>query len=110
MESATQLRVDVRNCARSFTANPQQLRPDVACSIQVAKGETVIRTAKLLFCDNEHGMGEITYPDFRGDDEVLRQHFVNSPTAAQLRKDAKKEGWSRHAGADYCPMCTEGGI
>jgi hypothetical protein len=58
----------------------------------------MIRTAKLIFCDNEHGMGDVTYPD------------LFDPTLKQLRKDAKQAGWSRHAGADYCQQCTEGGI
>ncbi|HEV2470080.1 MAG TPA: hypothetical protein VGS78_12870 [Candidatus Sulfotelmatobacter sp.] len=70
----------------------------------------MIRTAKFIFCDNEHGTGDMTYPDILGDVEVLRQHLIDSPTLAQIRKDAKKNGWSRHQSADYCPMCTEGGI
>ncbi len=70
----------------------------------------MIRTAKFIFCDNEHGMGDMTYPDLFAETEVLRQHFIESPSLKKLRLDAKKAGWSRHEGADYCPQCTEGGI
>lgn len=71
----------------------------------------MIRTAKIIFCDNEHGTGDVTYPDILSAiGEELRQHFIDSPTLKELRKDAKKAGWSRHEGGDYCPMCTEGGI
>lgn len=63
----------------------------------------MIRTAKFIFCDNEHGMGDMTYPDLFGDIEELRQHFLNNPTLKQLRKDAKKAGWSRHEGRGLLP-------
>jgi hypothetical protein len=64
----------------------------------------------MLFCDNEHGMGDVTYPDLFLPIEQLRQFFIEPPTVVQLRREAKKAGWSRHAGGDYCPQCTEGGI
>jgi hypothetical protein len=103
--------MDVGNCVRGLAANPQLLWADVAASLQTAEGESsMIRTAKFIFCDNEHGTGDVTYPDIFDSVEVLRQHFIDSPTLGQLRKDAKKAGWSRHEGADYCRMCTEGGI
>jgi hypothetical protein len=70
----------------------------------------MIRTAKFLFCDNEHGAGNVTFPDILGTPEELEQHFIRSPTLAMLRKEAKQAGWSRHNGADYCQMCTENGI
>lgn len=69
-----------------------------------------IRSAKFLFCDNEHGTGNIYFPDILGRPEDLEQHFIRAPTTAELRKEAKQEGWSRHNGADYCQSCTENGI
>lgn len=70
----------------------------------------MIRTMKLLFCDNEHGVGNVTFPDILGRPEDLEQYLIRSPGAAELRKEAKAAGWSRHQGGDYCEMCTEGGI
>lgn len=71
----------------------------------------MIRAARFLYCDNEHGVGNISFPDLDSmTDQQRDEHFINPPTAAQLRKSAKKAGWSRCAGGDYCEMCTEGGI
>ena len=50
----------------------------------------MIRTAKFIFCDNEQWTGDVTYPDILGSVEVLRQHFIDSPTLAQLRKDVEE--------------------
>jgi hypothetical protein len=33
--------------------------------------------------------------------------MIQSRTAVQLRRDAKKVGWSRAGGVDYCASCTE---
>jgi hypothetical protein len=68
----------------------------------------MIRTAKLIFCDNEHGSGDMCYPDIYGEThhETL-QHFIEPATAKILRKAAKQDGWSVLNGADYCPGCTE---
>jgi hypothetical protein len=69
----------------------------------------MIRTAKLLFCDQEHGVGgEMTFPDVHAVAHTLHQHFIVSLNAKELRKQAKKEGWSFVDGHDYCPVCTEG--
>jgi len=40
----------------------------------------------------------------------LQQRFVNSPTEAQTRREAKAAGWRRVNGEDYCPQCVESGI
>jgi hypothetical protein len=65
----------------------------------------VIRTAKVLFCDNEHGFGgEVTIPEMSRIDD---QTFIAPVTIAQLRKRAKAEGWGRVNGGDYCPGCME---
>lgn len=65
------------------------------------------RSTKVLFCDNEHGTGDVSFPDIGKLDE---HHFVFPLNQRELRKEAKKAGWSRVNGADYCDMCTEGGI
>lgn len=64
----------------------------------------MIRTYKMLFCDNEHGTGDVMFPDDLQNDI---RNFVEPRTAVQLRRDAKKSGWSRVGRADYCPNCTE---
>lgn len=71
----------------------------------------MIRTGRVIFCDNEQGTGDMTFPDL---DEVqafeLKQYFIAPKRIGELRKEAKKAGWSRANGGDYCPPCTEGGI
>ncbi len=66
------------------------------------------RNGRLIFCDNEHGSGEVCFPDIYGmDSHQLCQLFINCQTTNQLRKAAKKEGWGRVEGADFCPGCME---
>jgi hypothetical protein len=65
----------------------------------------MIRTFKVLFCDNEHGTGDVIFPE--NFSQELHDDMLQSRTAAQLRKDAKKAGWSRVGGVDYCDSCTE---
>jgi hypothetical protein len=64
----------------------------------------MIRTLKVLFCDNEHGRGDVTLPDLRYDVEPL--DLINAETVPQLRKRARALGWVHHNGADYCPDCA----
>ncbi len=63
----------------------------------------MIRTAKVLFCDNEHGFGEVTFPEMS---RVDNQTFIAPISTAQLRKQAKAAGWTRQDGADYCASCS----
>lgn len=64
------------------------------------------RKAHLLFCDNEHGTGDVTFPDVKtASGEDGQQHFMLGHTQRELRAAAKQAGWGRHAGADYCPNC-----
>lgn len=63
----------------------------------------------MIFCDNEHGVGNVTFPEYPGEAEVWNL-FIEPKTVSQLRREAKKLGWTRHEGGDYCPMCSEGGI
>ncbi len=63
-----------------------------------------IQTTRVLFCDNEHGIGERTYPELS---DLQSDSFVNAPAPGRLRKKAKELGWGRHEGGDYCPECME---
>lgn len=66
------------------------------------------RKCGIIFCENEHGTGEVTFPNLNEMDVAeLHQRFINSPTEAQTRVEAKKAGWTRVNGADYCPQCKE---
>jgi hypothetical protein len=61
----------------------------------------------FLFCENEHGLGEVTFPRIEEmDAEDIRQRLLYPPTEAQTRRDAKKLGWRRIHRADYCPGCV----
>jgi len=60
----------------------------------------MIRTAKVLYCEEEHGVGDITFPAL-GDVDPMRD--VN---AVELRRRAKAAGWVRVHGADYCDGCA----
>lgn len=72
----------------------------------------MIQATTILFCDNEHGDGDRTFPDLKELDAYsLCQLFVNGKQrASQIRKDAKEAGWGRVSGGDYCPDCMNGGI
>jgi hypothetical protein len=67
----------------------------------------MIRTIKMIFCDNEHGTGDITFPDLFAEREELREEFLEPRTVVELRRAAKKAGWGRINGGDYCPLCME---
>lgn len=69
------------------------------------------RKCGIIFCENEHGMGDVTFPDLsKMSLYELEQRFVNPPTERQTRLDAKAAGWVRMNGADYCPTCAENGL
>jgi hypothetical protein len=63
-----------------------------------------IHRAPILVCMEEHGCGEITFPPL---DDLEVRYFTEPKTPAELRREAKKNGWSRHGGLDYCDICTE---
>jgi len=67
------------------------------------------RKCQILFCDNEHGIGDVTFPDVEGmDGYAIQQEFIRGvQTASALRKAAKENGWGRVNGGDYCPACME---
>lgn len=69
------------------------------------------RKCGVIFCANEHGLGDVTFPDLEAMSlHELVQRFVNSPTEAQTRREAKAAGWRRVNGEDYCPQCVENGL
>ena len=67
----------------------------------------ICRTS-LIFCDNEHGTGDVCFPDVYGmSGYEVGQLFTEPKTGAELRKLAKAEGWGRINGGDYCPSCMD---
>jgi len=71
----------------------------------------VINNARILFCDNEHGTGDVCFPDIDNMDSFkIKQVLIKGNTAKELRKEAKSAGWGRVNGGDYCPACMESGI
>jgi hypothetical protein len=66
----------------------------------------MIRIVRVLLCDEEHGTGDVIFPeDLQGE---LRDCQTYSPaTAAEIRRDARKAGWRRKGGRDLCPGCAE---
>ncbi len=64
----------------------------------------MIRSTKVIFCDEEHGIGDVTFPAFCDLDVV---DFIRTPTVSALRREARKAGWRRIKGSDYCAECVE---
>lgn len=68
----------------------------------------MIRTIRVIFCDEEHGDGEHTYPNLNNtSDGNLLCTLIDKPTVAQLRRYAKAEGWTHTRQNDFCPGCSE---
>jgi hypothetical protein len=66
------------------------------------------RKCVILFCENEHGNGDKTFPDLDSmTTEAIQQAFIIARSVGSLRRDAKKEGWGRVNGGDFCPSCME---
>jgi len=71
----------------------------------------VINKCSILFCDNEHGNGDVCFPDLATlDGFSIKQIFIKGNDSRLLRADAKKVGWGRVNGGDYCPDCMESGV
>jgi hypothetical protein len=49
----------------------------------------MIRRAMVLYCDEEHGFGEVCFPADNNGDPV----FEPDLTAAQIRRRAREAGW-----------------
>jgi len=66
------------------------------------------RNCIILFCDNEHGTGDKTFPDLDSmNSEQIERAFIESLPVSVIRRAAKMEGWGRISGGDYCPACME---
>jgi hypothetical protein len=63
----------------------------------------MIRTVKILFCEDDHGSGDITFPDIP---DLDAQSFIQPLGIGALRRAAKAAGWKRIMKADYCPDCV----
>lgn len=71
----------------------------------------MILKLQVLFCDNEHGLGPVCFPDFESlSSHELEQQFIQGNTTRELRRLAKEKGWGRVNGGDYCPGCMESGV
>lgn len=68
----------------------------------------MIRKCVVLFCENEHGTGDVTFPDVMAlDGHALQQHCIEEASVAQVRRAAKAAGWGRVNGGDFCPVCMD---
>ena len=66
----------------------------------------MILKAQLLFCDNEHGTGDVVFPDLTQlEGFEIQQYFIGGNDVRSVRRAAKAQGWGRVNGADYCPGC-----
>lgn len=71
----------------------------------------MINKACILFCDNEHGTGDVCFPDIDNMDSYqVKQALIRGVNSRVLRAEAKAAGWGRVNGGDYCPACMETGI
>lgn len=71
----------------------------------------MIRKLHFLFCDNEHGTGDVCLPDPDAmGGNSFKHEIVTGNSIKSLRAQAKAEGWGRVNGGDYCPQCMESGI
>ena len=71
----------------------------------------MVRNCFFIFCENEHGTGDVCFPDLDTLEAFdTKQAIIQSNSKRQVRADAKKAGWGRVNGGDYCPACMESGI
>lgn len=68
----------------------------------------MIRKAQILFCDNEHGTGDVSFPDLTLlSGFEFQQALIEGNSVGAVRRAAKAQGWGRVNGGDYCPNCME---
>lgn len=65
----------------------------------------MVRKFHVLYCEEEHGIGDVTFPEFY---TLHVRDFDRYTSATTTRRLAKAAGWKRIKGADYCPDCAEG--
>jgi hypothetical protein len=71
----------------------------------------MFRKCGVIFCSNEHGSGDVTFPGLmQMDEHELMQRFIDSPTEMLTRRAAKAAGWGRVNKEDYCPDCMANGV
>lgn len=67
----------------------------------------MIRQAKVIFCDSEHGTGDVCFPDLTNFDRAeIQQVLIDSHDVPSLWRQAKAAGWKRVDGGHYCPNCV----
>lgn len=68
----------------------------------------MIRKCQIIFCENEHGTGDVCFPDVVAmDGHDIQRAFIEGHTTGSLRKAAKEAGWGRVNGGDFCPSCMD---
>ncbi|MGE4183332.1 MAG: hypothetical protein AB7J34_26235 [Limisphaerales bacterium] len=68
----------------------------------------MIRKAQILFCDNEHGTGDVCFPDLTTlSGFEFQQKLIEGNSVGAVRRAAKAAGWGKVNGGDYCPDCME---
>jgi hypothetical protein len=69
----------------------------------------MIYKAPFIFCENEHGTGDVCFPDVGStvSEDDLKQLIITQHTVGSIRRLAKQQGWGRVNGGDYCPHCME---
>jgi hypothetical protein len=63
----------------------------------------MIASTKIIFCDQEHGCGNVSFPAI---EDLTDGSFIRPSNAADLRRKARLAGWKRTRGQDYCPDCV----
>lgn len=66
----------------------------------------MIRKAVVIFCDNEHGSGDVCFPDLTSlSGFEFQQRMIACEKVGEVRREAKAAGWGLVDGVDYCPAC-----
>jgi hypothetical protein len=63
----------------------------------------MVRTTKALFCNEDHGSGDVTFPALI---DLIEMSFIFPPDLRRLRAEAKAAGWKYIKGRDYCEGCV----
>lgn len=68
----------------------------------------MIRKAQIIFCDNEHGTGDVCFPDLTTlSGFEFQQALIEGNSVGEVRRAAKAAGWGKVNGGDYCPHCMK---
>lgn len=67
----------------------------------------MIRKVNFIVCEEDHGAtSDSVFPNPTSIDVFNLENFADL-TIGAVRRAAKKEGWGRLHGGDYCPYCCE---